>query len=82
MNLYQNLNVVPPSAPPVIGSFYYTGCYVDAVNSTGSRSLSVEPVADFAHMTNEMCAAACVGFSYFGTEYGGECAFAIYPDLV
>jgi hypothetical protein len=61
--------VAPPPAPAKIGTFAPQGCYTEA---TGARSLGGMMVGDPA-MTNELCAGACRGFTFFGTEYGDEC---------
>ncbi|KAL8699219.1 MAG: hypothetical protein Q9201_006129 [Fulgogasparrea decipioides] len=60
-----------PTNVPSIGAYSYLGCYTEATNG---RALSgkLNPVAS-ATLTNELCAAACQGYTYFGTEYSGEC---------
>ena len=60
-----------PSNSPTIDDYQYLGCYTEGTNG---RALSgkLNPVGG-ATLTNEICAAACKGFTYFGTEYGGEC---------
>ncbi|CAD6594301.1 MAG: hypothetical protein ASARMPREDX12_008599 [Alectoria sarmentosa] len=60
-----------PSVVPSAGGYGYIGCYTD---STANRALTglVNPVAG-ATLTVELCAAACVGFTYFGVEYSAEC---------
>ncbi|KAF7949536.1 uncharacterized protein EAE97_003045 [Botrytis byssoidea] len=47
------------------------GCYTDNVSGRGLTT----PVSVSGAMTNEGCQASCsaAGFSYAGTEYGGEC---------
>lgn len=56
------------------------GCYTDNVSGRGlTTSVSVSGA-----MTNEGCQASCsaAGFSYAGTEYGGECCeFFTCPAL-
>ncbi|KAL8670348.1 MAG: hypothetical protein Q9168_005106 [Polycauliona sp. 1 TL-2023] len=60
-----------PSNAASIGAWSYLGCYTEGTNG---RALSgkLNPVAG-ATLTNELCAAACTGFTYFGSEYSGEC---------
>ncbi|KAL8931128.1 MAG: hypothetical protein Q9208_000232 [Pyrenodesmia sp. 3 TL-2023] len=60
-----------PSNAASIGAWDYLGCYTEA---TAGRALSgkLNPVPG-ATLTNKLCAAACSGFNYFGTEYSGEC---------
>lgn len=60
-----------PSNAASIGNWDYLGCYTEA---TAGRALSgkLNPVPG-ATLTNALCAAACSGFNYFGTEYSGEC---------
>ena len=54
-----------------IGDYSFVGCWTEA---TGTRALSEKSVAADA-MTLEACAAYCVGFEYWGTEYGRECKY-------
>ncbi|KAL8771535.1 MAG: hypothetical protein Q9209_002977 [Squamulea sp. 1 TL-2023] len=60
-----------PTNAPLIGSYGYLGCYTEATNG---RALSdkLNPIGGEA-LTNELCAAACQGYTYFGTEYSREC---------
>lgn len=60
-----------PSVVPSAGSFGYLGCYTEG---TSGRSLDglANPVPG-ASLTIAKCAAACSGYTYFGTEYSGEC---------
>lgn len=60
-----------PTNAPSIDAYGYLGCYTEGTNG---RALSgkLNPVAG-ATLTNELCAAACQGYTYFGTEYSGEC---------
>lgn len=60
------LSLQPRAA--VIPSYEYVGCYTEA---TGKRALSSKVLHDSA-MTTEMCAAACAGYTWFGTEYKTE----------
>jgi iron transport multicopper oxidase len=47
------------------------GCYADP---TGSRALTdLKNPVPAANVTNDSCAKACAGYSYYGTEYGQEC---------
>ncbi|KAL8776823.1 MAG: hypothetical protein Q9194_002912, partial [Teloschistes cf. exilis] len=60
-----------PTNVPSIGAYSYLGCYTEGTNGralTGKQN----PVGG-ATLTNELCAAACQGYTYFGTEYSGEC---------
>jgi len=58
----------------------YAGCYQDAIwNNTGpgpeGRTLvgiSINWYGDW-NMTNELCADACAGYQYFGTEFHSQC---------
>lgn len=60
-----------PTNAPTIGAWSYLGCYTEATNG---RALSgkLNPVPG-ATLTNEACAAGCQGYTYFGTEFSGEC---------
>ncbi|KAL9602500.1 MAG: hypothetical protein Q9219_001794 [cf. Caloplaca sp. 3 TL-2023] len=60
-----------PTNAPAIGDYGYLGCYTEGTNG---RALGgkINPVGG-ATLTNELCAAACQGYTYFGTEYSGEC---------
>ena len=58
-----------PPAPAKIQGWTYQGCYTD---SGSARTLSGKVVYD-SKLTNEVCAAACKGFAYFGTEYASQC---------
>ncbi|KAH7305991.1 hypothetical protein B0I35DRAFT_483733 [Stachybotrys elegans] len=52
----------------VSGAWTFQGCYAEPPND---RAM---PLALYdAQMTLEKCAAACVGKTYFGVEYGSEC---------
>ncbi|PVI04908.1 heme peroxidase [Periconia macrospinosa] len=57
-----------PRNPPIPG-YTYKGCYIDSV---GARTLGDKVYFD-AQLTVEKCAAQCQDFTFFGTEYGGEC---------
>ncbi len=52
-----------------IPGYDFTGCYTEAINM---RALTGSSYFDDL-MTVEKCANACVGFKYFGIEYGREC---------
>lgn len=52
-----------------IPGYDFTGCYTEATNM---RALTGSSYFDDL-MTVEKCANACVGFKYFGVEYGREC---------
>lgn len=63
-----------PTGPITIGSFgpwAYLGCYNDSVNARALTDL-VNPIAGNT-VTIQACAAACQGYSFFGTEYSHEC---------
>ena len=51
--------------------FSYLGCYSDSVSSRALTGLSNPGSA--SQNTVEQCAAECIGFAYFGVEYGVEC---------
>jgi hypothetical protein len=55
---------------PTIGTYSYIGCYTEATNA---RALSAKASYDYVAMTLEECYADCIGYTYFGVEYGGEC---------
>ncbi|KAM7200732.1 WSC domain containing protein [Rhypophila sp. PSN 637] len=65
LNLYQFGSAPAPTVP----SYTSEGCYTEA---SGMRALSG---ASFYNdlLTVEKCAAACVGYTWFGLEYGREC---------
>jgi hypothetical protein len=62
-----------PTAPGTVGKFTFVGCQTEA---TGIRALSAVQLYD-PNMTNEMCAAFCSAYTYFGTEYSQECEFGL-----
>jgi len=53
-----------------VPGYTYSGCYTD---STAARVLTDKTYTDGANMSVEKCAAFCVGYTYFGTEYASEC---------
>lgn len=58
-----------PTGPAVVqkvGNYAFQGCYSEA---TGQRALTGAGFANDS-MTIELCASNCVGFSWFGLEYG------------
>ncbi|KAH8649429.1 hypothetical protein BGZ60DRAFT_499074 [Tricladium varicosporioides] len=63
-------NYTPPSAPPRVGNYMYSGCYTD---NAGSRTLGGGNVGNGNTNSLESCAAACKGSAYFGAEFAGEC---------
>lgn len=67
---FQQVGAAAPG--PNIGSFAPQGCYTEG---NGVRALSAKMVNDQVGMTNEVCASACQGYTYFGTEYSSECKF-------
>lgn len=60
----------PPSQPQVVGDYYFLGCYGD---DTAARALSGLTPGLGSSTSLETCAAACAGYTYFGTEYSDEC---------
>jgi hypothetical protein len=63
-------SVVPTLAiKNTVGAYTFQGCYTEATNV---RALSSASFYDYTAMTLEKCAADCVGYTYFGVEYGGE----------
>lgn len=67
----------PPSQPAVVRDYNYIGCYGD---DTASRALSGKAPGLGSSNSLEACAAACSGYTYFGTEYGDEVSHA--PSFV
>lgn len=59
----------PPSIQQTVGVYNYFGCQTEAV---GARALASK-ASDASNMTLESCEASCIGYTYFGTEYGREC---------
>jgi hypothetical protein len=55
---------------PTVGAYTFLGCWTEA---TSMRALSGSSYYDYLAMTLEKCAGDCVGYTYFGVEYGGEC---------
>lgn len=51
-----------------INGYDYAGCFTEA---TFGRALSSKATFNDL-MTTELCATACTGYKYFGTEYGRE----------
>jgi hypothetical protein len=74
LSLYNSTIPVPVAPIPlpvqISGAFSHVGCYTEAANY--QRELIGYEIANFVAMTVEACAVACGGFTYFGTEYGGE----------
>lgn len=60
-----------PSVPNDIAGYSYQGCYTEGTSSRALTGLQ-NPVPG-AKLTNENCGAACMKYTYFGTEYSGEC---------
>ncbi|KAH8812457.1 WSC-domain protein, partial [Xylogone sp. PMI_703] len=56
--------------------YAYQGCYTEA---TTGRALSQKSYYNDS-MTVELCAAACVGYKWFGVEYGRECYCGSSPN--
>ncbi|KAJ0334728.1 hypothetical protein COL5a_000791 [Colletotrichum fioriniae] len=72
LTLYQSdKQVTGPSQPATAGAYAFLGCRTEPAQ--GGRALDGKATASSDKMTNEACAAFCDGYSYFGTEYGGEC---------
>ncbi len=66
LNVYINNKYVAPQ--PAVLAVPYLGCFVDAA----ARVLPSNPL-NAADMTAQVCAENCIGYSYFGLEYGQEC---------
>ena len=65
---------VPTGGPQVqqtSGPYVYFGCYID--NTNGRALSSLENPESGPLNTVDACAAACVGYTYMGVEYGDEC---------
>lgn len=58
-----------PTSPPTSGDYVYYGCQTEG---TFARALAGKGTSS-ATMTVEVCEAFCVGYDYFGMEYGQEC---------
>lgn len=58
-----------PSIQRTIGVYNYFGCQTEAMNARALASKA----SDASNMTLESCEASCIGYTYFGTEYGREC---------
>ncbi|TGO46222.1 hypothetical protein BOTNAR_0602g00010 [Botryotinia narcissicola] len=59
-------------SPPIqqkVGVYTYFGCQTEG---TSARALASK-TSDAGNMTLESCKASCIGYTYFGTEYGREC---------
>lgn len=71
LELYQNPNITTgnPEQPAAVGDYTLVGCQTEGNNT---RALAGSMVAQ-DNMTNEVCAAWCKEYQYFGTEYGREC---------
>lgn len=83
LNMYQVNSTAPtpsqsstPTASPTgpvivktIGSYLYQDCYSEGTNG---RALTGKTVTGNT-ITEEVCIAACAGFTYAGVEYGQEC---------
>ncbi|GKT85007.1 LOW QUALITY PROTEIN: WSC domain containing protein [Colletotrichum tofieldiae] len=71
LTLYQtDKQVSAPVQPATAGAYTFLGCRTEPAQ--GGRALDAKATAS-DKMTNEVCAAFCDGYNYFGTEYGGEC---------
>ena len=57
--------------PSSVGNFTYAGCWSDNVNGRALSGLAPNPPA--AGTTYESCAAACLGWEFFGLEYANQC---------
>jgi hypothetical protein len=67
LNLYSNSTLPVPDSP--IDTYASEGCFTDSVQD---RVLAGRRFTDNA-MTVQKCGQNCVGYSYFGLEYGVEC---------
>ncbi|KAK1989374.1 WSC domain-containing protein [Colletotrichum cereale] len=71
LTLYQtDKQVSEPAQPATAGAYTFLGCRTEPAQ--GGRALDSKATAS-DKMTNEACGAFCDGYTYFGTEYGGEC---------
>ncbi|GKT49252.1 WSC domain-containing protein [Colletotrichum spaethianum] len=71
LTLYQSdKQVTAPAQPATAGAYTFLGCRTEPAQ--GGRALDAKATAS-DKMTNAVCAAFCDGYTYFGTEYGGEC---------
>ena len=61
--------IVEPRHPPTVGSYEFLGCRTEVPEV---RALP-DAILARNNMTNDMCADFCDGYTFFGTEYGGEC---------
>lgn len=61
--------IVEPAHPPTVGQYEFLGCRTEV---SGVRALPDAALAR-SNMTNSMCAEFCDGYTFFGTEYAGEC---------
>lgn len=72
-------SAIPSSTDPItiqsLPGWSYIGCYTEATNGR-ALSGSINPISGNKNSI-ENCAAACVGYTYFGTEYGGEFEFKL-----
>lgn len=59
-----------PVVVQTAGSYVYIGCYTEGINVRALIGLE-NPIFG-ATTTVEKCAAACVGYTYFGVEYADE----------
>lgn len=67
MNVFRSMNA--PPGPAKVPGWGYQGCYTDS----GSARVLAGKVYYDSKLTNEKCAAACKGYTYFGTEYTTQC---------
>ncbi|KAF9881256.1 wsc domain containing protein [Colletotrichum karsti] len=71
LTLYSNnLKLVDPTQPPTAGVYTFLGCRTEPAQ--GGRALGLKSTAS-DKMSNDVCADFCSGYTYFGTEYSGEC---------
>jgi WSC domain len=57
-----------------VGKYIFQGCWTEG---NGVRALSDSSFFNHSSMTLEMCGSGCSGFTYWGVEYGGECASSV-----
>ncbi|KAF2640189.1 Pyrrolo-quinoline quinone [Massarina eburnea CBS 473.64] len=68
----------PATPTPTIKNYTYKGCYIDQ----GTRVFHDFSLTNQS-MTNDLCAALCSSFPYFGTEYSTECYCAkTFPPTI
>ncbi|KAI4848799.1 hypothetical protein E4T44_03727 [Aureobasidium sp. EXF-8845] len=57
--------------PSDVGNFTYSGCWSDNVNGRALDGFA--PTAPASGTTYQSCAAACIGWGFFGVEFSNQC---------